>query len=190
MLELFYGNINDYRAEYDEHYEKLSEYRKNKIDKYKQLEDKLRSLTAGVIFENACRELGFEHLINQVVDGEYGKPYFQNNEVYFSISHSGDMVIVGFADTELGVDIQKIKPMKQDIAKRFYTVKEQEYLSSIVGDDERLKYFYRIWALKESYVKCNGKGVSLGLETFSVLNEVEKYSGIMGEYAWGYIKSS
>ena len=53
----------------------------------------------------------------------HGKPYILNdNQHYFNISHSGNYIICGTSDTEIGVDVEEVKEMRDilDIAKRFF----------------------------------------------------------------------
>ena len=38
--------------------------------------------------------------------GEYGKPYLASGDLFFNLSHCGDMVVCAVCDREVGVDIQ------------------------------------------------------------------------------------
>ena len=67
----------------------------------------------------------------------------------------------------MGCDIEEIKEYKEKVAKRFFTSKENEYLD-LTNDKDGL--FYRLWTLKESYVKCIGKGLSVPLNSFELSN--------------------
>lgn len=186
MYKLFFADVTPYydKKKFDQGYKSVCEYRKGKIDKCKDEKDKARSLVAGLLFEEACKEYGLETLLEFLADGEHGKPYFKCDDndfpggrrMYFNISHSEDCVMVGIADSEIGVDIQYMKPIKTDISSRCFTEKEQDMYYS-ASDDEYLKVFYRIWCLKESYVKYTGNGLREGLNTFSVLDHL-KDSGV------------
>ncbi len=51
----------------------------------------------------------------------------------------------------------------------FYIAAMCEYETLLNQPDEmRLKYFYMIWTLKESYIKAEGKGLSIPLNSFSI----------------------
>ncbi len=93
---------------------------------------------------------------SKIVKNEHGKPYLENNELYFNISHSGDYCVIVISDNEIGVDIQKLS-YKPKVAKRFYNKKEQELATNEVE-------FTKIWTIKEAYVKKLGIGLSYGLE--------------------------
>lgn len=78
---------------------------------------------------------------------EYGeKPRFCDGvPAHFSVSHSHGVVMVGISHTELGVDIEKIRPV--NYAKFSFVEAEDE-------DD-----FFRKWTERESYLKFTGAGL-------------------------------
>ena len=96
--------------------------------------------------------------------GEHGKPCFRiHPEVRFNISHSGDLVICAVSDFEIGIDIQEKSRMNTDrIAKKVMSPGEhKKYLTS----SERQDFFYRVWVMKESYVKWTGDGITRELHS-------------------------
>ena len=91
--------------------------------------------------------------------GEHGKPYFHTHpEIHFNISHSGDLVMCAVSDFEIGIDIQDKTRMNTDrIAKKVMSPDEYEkYLAS----SERMEFFFRVWVMKEAYVKWTGDGIT------------------------------
>ena len=96
--------------------------------------------------------------------GEHGKPCFRiHPEVRFNISHSGDLVICAVSDFEIGIDIQEKSRMNTDrIAKKVMSSAEhKKYLES----SERQDFIYRVWVMKESYVKWTGDGITRELHS-------------------------
>ena len=96
--------------------------------------------------------------------GEHGKPCFRiHPEIRFNISHSGDLVICAVSDFEIGIDIQEKSRMNTDrIAKKVMSSAEhKKYLES----SERQDFFYRVWVMKESYVKWTGDGITRELHS-------------------------
>lgn len=91
----------------------------------------------------------------------------------FNISHSGDWVVCAISDKTIGIDVELIKNANINIAKRFFTKEEFDY---IVNHDEKNinEAFYRVWTLKESYLKAIGKGLTIPLNSFSINFNKEK----------------
>lgn len=117
----------------------------------------------------------------EVLVSEGGKPYFANLDMKFSISHSGERMIIAVSDREIGADIQIKKPMRDGVAKRFFTEGEQEYVFSADSPDEQLDRFYEIWTKKEAYGKWKGCGLSNVLSVD--VTKMSFYTEDDGEYA-------
>jgi hypothetical protein len=59
-----------------------------------------------------------------------------------------------------GCDIQYVHPRKhQEIARRFFHPPELEYIASAPEESGRILRFYRIWVLKECFLKLRGLSV-------------------------------
>lgn len=98
-----------------------------------------------------------------------GKPFIQSgSDLQFNLSHSGNMAICSISNCNVGCDIEIIKSPSLNIAKRFFSPKENEILNSNPAPDEKEKLFFRIWTMKESFVKCTGKGLSEDFASFTV----------------------
>ena len=95
----------------------------------------------------------------------FGKPYFSNCEaIRFSITHSGDFWAAAFGHTELGLDLQRIRPLRaQKLARRFFHPEETAFL------ERAPERFFQVWTAKESYVKYTGRGIGANFKTFSVV---------------------
>lgn len=110
-----------------------------------------------------------------ICDG--GKPVFPgNSEVYFNLSHSGDYAALAFGNRPLGVDIECVKRANLKVAKRFFQREEYEVVSER-EETEQADAFFRIWTGKEAVVKAAGGGLSVPLDSFSVLEERLECSG-------------
>ncbi|WP_440114566.1 4'-phosphopantetheinyl transferase family protein [Paenibacillus sp. QZ-Y1] len=100
----------------------------------------------------------------------YGKPSLSNlPDIQFNVSHSGDWIaLISGSSGELGVDVEKIAPIDMQIAERFFSLAESRYLAAEPAEIQ-LETFYRLWTLKESYIKAVGMGLSMPLDSFSIL---------------------
>lgn len=87
----------------------------------------------------------------------------------FNLSHCKHYLLLGITqETPIGVDIEEPKKLDSlGIAKRFFHTEEYQSILRARNQDQR---FYEIWVQKEAVVKASGKGISDGLDQFSVLN--------------------
>lgn len=150
----------------------VSEEKKERISRFHRFEDAQRTLLGDVLARYAiCKRLGIRNRDLVFGTNEYGKPILHEpNGIHFNISHSGDWVVCAVDDSTVGIDIEMIKPIDFKIAERFFS--RDEYISLINQSEEmKLKYFYMIWTLKESYIKTEGKGLSIPLDSFTIRME-------------------
>ncbi len=149
----------------------LSPERKEKIQKLKMSHSKLESIGAELALIKAVKHFYPDTpLPLRYYRNSHGKPYLSDfPNLHISISHSGDYAVCAVSDTEVGIDIQKIKEANFRIADRYFTIEEREY----IGEDTRL--FFDLWSRKESYVKATGTGLTVPLNSFSTLHDTAAY---------------
>lgn len=97
-----------------------------------------------------------------------GKPFLENSELEFNVSHSRDRLLVAVtAGRAVGVDIEFRRSglRMESIAKRWFSPEEQTFFQGLENPE---KGFFEIWAKKEAYVKALGMGIYQELNTFSV----------------------
>lgn len=166
---------------------------KRRLEKFYQTKNKnvqMRHLSAGCLLHEAlCENLGISSECAPAFDircMEGGKPYLAGKEdVHFNISHSGDYVCVAVGDAPVGVDIQEKLAgrrvlctgnagqafvsceREQKIAERFFSSADKAKLS-LCGEAEYRDLFFKMWSIKESYIKLTGEGMSRGLSGFEI----------------------
>lgn len=153
--------------------------KKTKIDKYHNKKDKIRSLIGDILIRNIIiKELNIQNNYITFDKNKYGKPYLLNYPKFnFNISHSEEYVACAVDDKPIGIDIEKIKIIKyEEITERFFTEEELKYILREDLENDKQSKFYEIWTLKESFIKCCGKGLSIPLKSFSI--NVDKYKNI------------
>lgn len=147
-------------------YNLMPEYRKNKIDCLVQEKDKILSLGAGILFRDAMLSIGIEE--DPEIIYENGKPMLRDySDIFFNISHSGNKVVLVISSNEVGCDIERIKSERKSIVDRCYTKSEQLYVNKFDGRARDFA-FYKIWTLKESFIKNIGAGLRIPLTSFSI----------------------
>ena len=85
-----------------------------------------------------------------------GKPYVPGGPE-ISISHSDGVVVVALAKEPVGVDIQRHRPIRENLPRRVLSQPEYDWYAAR-GCQER--DFFALWALKESYYKYLGHGTA------------------------------
>ncbi len=166
MLTLLDTAVFGEREAYQTAYQSVSEQRRKKVDSYRLCKDKHLSLGAGVLLEQGLQHMGITEY--SLAYGEHGKPYLADNEsVFFNLSHSGTLAACVFYGKEIGMDIQKIKPIFDKLIKKVTTDTEFSYLMNH-SEEERNFLFCRLWTAKESYMKYLGGGLSLSPKRLEV----------------------
>jgi 4'-phosphopantetheinyl transferase len=112
--------------------------------------------------------------------GAQGKPYLARTATghppRFNVAHSGDHALIGMsAEADVGVDIEVVRDAAATlpIADRFFSAGESAAIR-LLPEDQRQLAFFRLWTLKEAFVKAVGAGLSHPLNAFEVTtNEPE-----------------
>jgi len=107
----------------------------------------------------------------KIIPDSFGKPACEMN-LFFNISHSGDQLLLGFSNSEIGVDIERIDPAVdiEGIGKSHFSEIEFQIMMNCTRD-ERAETFFKIWTKKESLIKGIGKGLSIPLQDFNVTHQ-------------------
>lgn len=124
----------------------------------------------------------------EIAVSEQGKPYLPAMpDFHYNVSHSGRFVVLAAsypddhaitpqAPAEVGIDIQRMVPVREGVdamAARYYTAEEAEFLAALAEDtpehqEMKRSLFYQLWAIKEAYGKCLGCGIAGGLSSFTI----------------------
>jgi 4'-phosphopantetheinyl transferase len=98
------------------------------------------------------------------IAAEMALPEFQ-----FNISHTRGLVAAAVAPHgKLGIDVEKIDDAKADltVAQYYFAGSELEILRR-VPRCQRPLWFFRLWTLKEAYLKAIGTGLGTPLDSFA-----------------------
>lgn len=129
-------------------WERMAPPRQQKVALASDAADKQRSLAAGLLQAYVER---------------------QHPGCYSNLSHCGQLAVCAVAEAPIGVDIEQLRG---DIriaafARRYFSPAEQDYLFSFADAERQQRAFFRIWVLKESFLKATGHGLALPLDSFS-----------------------
>lgn len=109
---------------------------------------------------------------------EKGKPFLLgvgDIPVTFNVSHQGDYVVLaGNKERNIGIDVMKIEPPANKNIPEFFRLMSRQFsgrewstIRSFPTEQEQIACFYRIWCLKESYVKNKGFGLTVPMHEIS-----------------------
>ena len=145
----------------------MPKYRQQKIDNYLDEKDKRLSLGAGLLLKYALKQCGIEGDLS-IETKHNNKPYIAGKDIYFNLSHSGDKVMCVISSSEVGCDIEKIRNINLDIAKRYFFGSEYDLIKKQKSQKNKNDMFFRLWTLKESFMKVTGLGFRLSLSDFCI----------------------
>ncbi|MBB6714148.1 4'-phosphopantetheinyl transferase family protein [Clostridium gasigenes] len=158
----------------DEKIKKMCEHisceKRIKVNKFVNKNDKIQTIVADILIrDQLIKKFNIRNENISFNKNTYGKPYVEKIQNFnFNISHSGEFVVVAISEHEIGIDIEKINSIEYfDIAKNFFSNEEVRYIIC-PNEQESLERFYEVWTLKEAYIKFNGKGLSIPLNSFTI----------------------
>lgn len=100
-----------------------------------------------------------------VIKGKMGKPSLKEYpQIHYNLSHSKGIVACIVSDTECGIDCEKVREYRPNVAKRVFSERELKMFDE-ADDSEKDLIFFRLWTLKEAYVKAIGIGISYPMNT-------------------------
>ncbi len=142
-------------------------------------EDRRNSAGAGWLLRYVFYKEGIPLEKESLMYGKHGKP--RHESLHFNLSHSGVYVICAVGEQEIGCDIQKLRPCKEQMVRRFFTPDEQEYIFAADGSEQKER-FVTLWCRKESFLKRTGEGLIRELNQLSCLDGTDFYEMKMGDY--------
>jgi len=133
----------------------VSAEKKERIKKQKIRQSAVNMIIGELLAKAAIKEV-FGISVSAFCVDENGKPYIDEDGVWFNISHSGEYVACVVSDVPCGIDIQKIKEYNPRLARKVCSDEE----IAIIGNGDSASEFTRLWTEKEAVVKMLGTGIS------------------------------
>ena len=123
----------------------------------------------------------FEDLSATVSLTPEGKPYLPDYpSIQFSISHAGGIICCAFHDQPIGIDTELPGYFPKVLVNKMLTAEEKSLLQREAKTDPlRNEWFYRLYTLKEAYVKMSGTGLDTDLQAFSFAFESDPETGFL-----------
>jgi 4'-phosphopantetheinyl transferase len=103
----------------------------------------------------------------------FNKPYLKDSDLYFNISHSGNMVACVFSRQPIGLDIEQVKKIDINAFESVFSKAEMQKIRE--GGDKK---FYELWTIKEAVAKAIGKGLDINLLAIEILQNQAIYNSL------------
>jgi len=137
----------------------------SKIDKHKP-QNKNNNLpcinaknefSVGLYFCSLIFKKDFGFINKKYIFNASGKPTLESEKYGFSISYTNDHAYIAIVRNDIiGLDAEQVNNIDLSVSKEFMSERE---LLKLKESTNKYGYFYRIWTLKESYVKLIGTGI-------------------------------
>ncbi|MBR5394765.1 MAG: 4'-phosphopantetheinyl transferase superfamily protein [Bacteroidaceae bacterium] len=154
--------INDHisdlsEAQTDRLLASLPEWRRETALRFKHLQGKRECAVGYIELLRGLRiSFGIEGL-PKFSFNEHGKPYLaEYPDIHFSISHCKEAVGCFISRRPCGLDIERIRPVKEDLIRHTMSPEEAESILSASCPDV---VFTRLWTQKEAVLKLLGTGI-------------------------------
>ena len=86
-----------------------------------------------------------------------GKPYFLNENLHFSITHTKSYSFCALSDCPVGIDAEELtRKINLGLAEKILSPGEKEQYEKAPDKNKALLTF---WVLKEAAAKCTGEGI-------------------------------
>lgn len=168
----------------------VTEEKRQKLNRFHFEKDRVRGLVGDLLVKMVLSQtLSIPYTSIQIDTNDYQKPYLAQpkEQLEFNLSHSGEWVVCATDSHSVGVDVERIATFDMNVAQRYFSKEEYEYITSADNDEERNQRWCKVWTAKESYIKAVGKGLSIPLESFSTVDQTRMASSrIIDERNWHF----
>lgn len=134
---------------------------KERIAKFERTVKQEKKIECVISYLFLCSVLKKNNILKKPGNIDYGKkrPVItlkENERVYFNISHSNNIIIVGLSHNKIGVDVEQIKDFNLKLAEKICTKKE---FFKLLHSFNKKETFYLIWTKKEGFCKLKLKSI-------------------------------
>lgn len=113
-----------------------------------------------------------------------GKPRFEGDKGFFSLSYTDGWVYCALSDSEVGLDVEKVRPVNPNAIQR--VLSREEWMQYSVSENPAEK-FMQFWTLKEALCKFTGLGIAgtkLNETFFDLSGDLPKLTGRKDLFFW------
>ena len=132
------------------------------IKAYKHWESAQASLLGKMLLLYGMKKMQLDFSLDDIIVGYKDRPYI-HKDFDFNISHSGEFVMVAISKgAKVGIDIEKHRKLEVALFRKYFNDHEWNRIEQAA---DPLRAFFELWAIKESAIKCDGRGVEVLSQT-------------------------
>lgn len=133
------------------------------------------------LLRECLRPFGIDYREEILAFGGHGKPCLPDFPgIQFNLSHARGIAACIVSDRECGIDCEPVRECRPGVMRRAFSGNEQQLVENL-SPEHRDLLFFRLWTLKEAYIKAIGLGLSYPMNkaefTFSEDGTVQGPSG-------------
>ena len=146
----------------------LSEERRQRALSCRFDADRARVTGAGWLLQYALEQAGIPASSQRFTQNPWGKPLLaENSTIHFSLSHSGPWAVCAVSGEPVGVDVE-LPRCTLPVAQRYFQPVELEGLETL-DRYSQMDQLNRIWTAKEAFLKALGRGLTVPLNSFTIV---------------------
>ena len=137
--------------------DRLPPGRRAYAERYRKAVDRACAAVGFLLVSRALKEIDPGFVPGDWTVGERGKPTLEGSPLRFSLSHADGLCAAVASRAPIGLDVERIRPLRAALLPRFCTREEIER----VGRDPDLAV--ALWTKREARAKENGRGIGQDL---------------------------
>lgn len=169
MIYIYFSRIKEsnHTTILDNYLSFFSEEFQNRIARYVNWQDAQLSLLGRVLLVKGMEKMNYKFDKSSINYTIFNKPYTNNDNLNFNISHSGEIVLCALTNIgDIGIDVEKINPV---IISKFKSQMTDNEWDLVSGSEDVECSFFNYWTRKEAVMKAHGNGLSIPIKSFEVL---------------------
>jgi len=173
MIELYAVHLDKVQTLVPDLYYKVL----NTVEKQQINRQKIESVRNQRILSRAVLRLILSHRTNeqaqkiQILTTKYGKPYLKNQNLFFNVSHTENMLVFALSTQyEVGIDIEykNTDIQAQNMPKQCFHPQEWVYFQPLFHEEKQV-FFLNMWTKKEAASKAAGLGFHFPFQQINTL---------------------
>jgi 4'-phosphopantetheinyl transferase len=103
--------------------------------------------------------------------------------LHYNVSHAGDCVLLAVAQSEIGIDVERLNPQFafQDVLEYSFSPAEKAFIER---SSVPYQAFYQLWTRKEAFVKATGRGIDAEFSEVPALDGLHHLASHGGVPRW------